>query len=158
MVSILFESNAHLSLLKNIQKLNKSYYIYIINVTKDNYDFDKGRVNGQILARDYIIPGIKSKNYTFVVDVHAHRGAYKEKNFIISSLNDPKSEKIGLEIIKNISGMKILKYIPATDGHPTSPNHVSIPMLKNGTSTIIYETYLNESENTTNYFMEKFYK
>ncbi|MBZ9570310.1 hypothetical protein KQY27_01965 [Methanobrevibacter sp. TMH8] len=154
------ESNAHLSLIKNIQKdnkkLNKSYYIYVINVTKDRDDFDKGRMNGQLLAKDYVVPDIKNKNYTFVMDIHAHRNVYKEKNFIISPLNNPKSEKIGLKIIKNITGMKILRYIPAIDGHPTSPDYVSIPILKNGTSTIIYETYLNESENTTNFFMENF--
>lgn len=154
------EANSHLSLLKTIQKndkmFNKSYQIYIINVTKDKDNFDKGRVNGQLLARDYVVQDIKNKNYTFVVDIHSHRDVYREKNFIISPLDNLKSKKIGLEIIKNIKGMEILNYTPADDGHPTSPDYVSIPILNNGTPTIIYETYLNESENTTDYFMKNF--
>lgn len=154
------ESNSHQSLLKimknNEKKLNKSYYIYIINVTKDKDNFDNGRVNGQLLARDYVVPDIKNKNYTFVVDVHSNRDVYKQKNFIIAPLNNLKSQKIGLEIIKNIEGVKILNYIPADDGHPTSPDYVSIPILKNGTPIIIYETSLNEPENTTDDFMKNF--
>jgi len=154
------ESNSHISLLNyirnNSEMLNKSYYIYIINVTKDKNDFDKGRVNGQLLAKNYVVPDINKKNYNFVVDIHSHRGVYSEKNFIIAPLNDPLSEEIGINIIKNIEGLEILKYIPADDESPTSPDYVSIPILKNGTHTIIYETYLNESETTTNTFIEKF--
>lgn len=178
------ESNSHLSLLNNIRKnnnsnnnnknnknnnfdddnitsdknkkLNKTYYIYIVNVTKDKSDFDKGHINGQLLARDYVVPDIKNKNYTFVVDVHSNRDVYKQKNFIIAPLNNLKSQKIGLEIIKNIEGVKILNYIPADDGHPTSPDYVSIPILKNGAPIIIYETSLNEPENTTDDFMKNF--
>ncbi|MGL6299082.1 MAG: hypothetical protein ACRC1M_07945 [Methanobacteriaceae archaeon] len=154
------ESNSHNSLLKHLRQysnsLNSSYYVYIINVTKDQDDFDKGRMNGQLLAKEYAVPDITSKNYTFSVDFHAHRGVYEEKNFIIAPLNDIKSAKIGKEIIKNITGMKILNFTPATDGKPTSPDYVSIPILKNGTPSLIYETYINESETVTDNFMSKF--
>ena len=154
------ESNSHISLLSylrnNSKNLNKSYYIYIINVTKDKDDFDKGRMNGQLLGRDYVVPDINSKNYTFVVDIHSHRDAYIESNFIISPLNDLESKKIGSSIIKSIEDMKILKYIPADDGHPTSPEYISIPILKNGTPNIIYETSLNEEKNVTDYFIKNF--
>ena len=156
------ESNSHKSLINTIRNndknLNKSYYIYKINVTKDKNDFSKGRMNGQLLAKEYVVEDIKNKSYDFVVDVHSHRGVYVEKNFIISPLNDSNSTKIALNIIENIENMKFLKYIPADDGDPTSPEYVSIPILKNGTPTIIYETYLNESETITNNFMEQFIK
>ena len=156
------ESNSHISLLNTIRNndknLNKYYYIYIINVTKDKNDFSKGRMNGQLLAKDYVVPDIKNRNYTFVVDIHSHQGVYVEKNFIIAPLNDPRSTEIGLNIIEDIEEIKLLKYIPADDGEPTSPEYVSIPILKNGTSNIIYETFLNESEATTNTFMKKFIK
>ena len=156
------ESNSHISLLNTIRNndknLNKSYYIYRINVTKDKGDFSKGRMNGQLLAKNYVVEDIKNKNYDFVVDIHSHRGVYVEKNFVISPLNDPKSSEIALNIIEDIEDMKLLKYIPADDGDPTSPEYVSIPILKNGTPTIIYETFLNESTATTNNFMEKFIK
>jgi hypothetical protein len=154
------ESNSHKALLdyirKNDKNLNKQYYIYIINVTKDKNDFDKGRLNGQILAKEYAVPDIINKNYSFVVDVHSNRGVYEEKNFIISPLNDLKSYEIGSKIIKNITDIKNLKFIPAIDSKPTSPDFISIPILKNGTPTIIYEACLNDSINVTNNNIEQF--
>lgn len=154
------EFKSHDSLLKHLKKysnsLNYSYYVYVVNVTKDSDDFDKGRMNGQILAREYIVPDIINKNYTLAIDFHAHRGVYVENNFIIAPLNDEKSKELGRDIIKNISGMKILEFMPANDGHPTSPDFVSIPILNNGTLSLIYETYINESDDLTDKFMSEF--
>lgn len=154
------EFKSHDSLLKHIKSysksLNNSYYVYIIDVTKDADDFDKGRLNGQILAREYVVPDIVKKKYSLSIDFHGHRGVYSENNFIIAPLNDKRSTIIGENIIGNINGMKILKYVPESDGRPTSPNYVSIPILKNGTPSLIYETYINESDSTTDNFMSKF--
>ncbi len=154
------EYQCHNSLLKNLKKysnsLNNSYYVYTINVTKDSSNFDKGRINGQILARDYVVPDINNKKYNFVVDFHGNRGVYEKYNFIIAPLNDKESEKIGQKIIKNIPGMSMLKFVPANDGHPTSPDFVSIPILKNGTPNLIYETYINESTNLTDKYTSEF--
>ncbi|MCL2115063.1 MAG: hypothetical protein FWH29_02450 [Methanobrevibacter sp.] len=154
------EFKSHNSVLKYLKEysssLNNSYYVYVIEVTKDKDDFDKGRINGQILARDYVVPDIISKNYSLAIDFHAHRGVYAENNFIIAPLNDEISKMIGMEIIKNISGMKILNFVAADDDHPTSPDYISIPILKNGTPSLIYETYINESENVTDRFVLEF--
>lgn len=154
------ESNSHealLNLIRNKSKsLNHSYYIYIINVTKDKNDFDKGRLNGQLLSRENVVPYIISNNYTFVVDVHSHRSVYPEDNFILSPLNDKKSKEIGYKIIKGIKGMRILNFEPATDNSPSSPDYVTIPIIKNGTSSIIYETSLNESTNVTYNYLSQF--
>lgn len=154
------EFKSHNSLLKylreNSSSLNNSYYVYVVNVTKDKNDFDKGRMNGQLLARDYVVPDIISKNYSLSIDFHGNRGVYTENNFIIVPLNDNESKIIGNEIIKNISGMKILNFVAAEDGHPTSPDYVSIPILKNGTPSLIYENYLNESDAVTNKLLSEF--
>jgi hypothetical protein len=154
------ESNSHnalLNLIKNKSKsLNHCYYIYIINVTKDKNDFDKGRLNGQILAKYFVVPDIIESNYTFVVDIHSHRSDYIEDNFIVSPINDKKSEEIGYNIIKGIKGMHILKFEPATDNSPSSPEYVTIPIIKNGTPSIIYETLINEPTNTTYSYLSQF--
>ncbi|WP_066970937.1 hypothetical protein [Methanobrevibacter filiformis] len=153
------ENNSHravANILKNKNKsLNNCYYIYRINVTKDLNDFDKSRLNGQELAKN-VVPDINIKNYDLVVDFHAHRGVYEDYNFIIAPLNDKKSKSIGLAIIQNISEIGILKFVPATDGHPSSPDDVTIPIINNGTSALIYETYLNESTNKTVSLVNKF--
>ena len=154
------ESNSHMALINLIQNksesLNHSYYIYIINVTKDKNDFDKGRLNGQLLARDYVVPHIIKSNYTLVVDIHSHRKDYIEDNFIISPINDEKSAMIGNKIIKEITGMHILKFIPATDNSPSSPDYVTIPIIKNGTPSLIYETLLKEPNNITYSYLSQF--
>lgn len=156
------ESNSHEAMLnlirskKNDTSLHNAYYIYIINVTEDRDDFAKGRMNGQLLGEKYVVPHVNQQNYSFVVDIHSHRDVYVEYNFIIAPLNDPESVHIGLEIINNITNMSLLKFVPESDGQPTSPDFISIPILKNGTPTLIYETYLNETSDTTLRFLTEF--
>lgn len=154
------EYKAHDSILKYLKEysssLNSSYYVYVVDVGKDADNFDKSRVNGQILARYYVVPDIVSKDYDFCVDIHGHRNAYSQENFIIAPLNDAQSVFLGREIIKDISGMGILDFLPADDGHPTSPDYVSIPILKNGTPSLIYETSIYQSNDIVDNFMLEF--
>ena len=154
------EYKAHESILKYLKEhsksLNSSYYVYVVNVTKDKDDFDKSRINGQILARDYVVPDIVNKDYDFSIDIHGNREVYSQNNFIIAPLNDKQSIIIGKEIIKNIYGMGILNFTPADDGHPTSPNYVSIPILKNGTPSLIYETSIYQPDKIIDKFMLEF--
>lgn len=155
-----FEYKSHNSFIKYLKKynnsLNNSYYVYIVNVTKDKDDFDNSRMNGQLLAQKFVVPDINSKNYSFCVDIHGHRDQYVLNNSIVSPLNDEESLKIAKEITSKTTGIGILNYVPATDGHPTSPNYVSIPILKNGTPTIIYETSIYQSQDIIDKYMEEF--
>ena len=102
------------------------------------------------------MPDINSKNYTFCVDVHGHRDQYVLNNAIVAPLNDEESTRIGKEIIRKTPSVGILNYVPASDGHPTSPDYVSIPILKNGTPTIIYETSIYQSQDIIDKYMEEF--
>lgn len=155
-----FEFKSHNSFLKYLKKynnsLNNSYYLYIVNVTQDKDNFDKSRMNGQLVAQKFAVPDINSKNYSFCVDVHGHKAQYVLNNAIVTPLNDEESLKIGKEISKKTTGVGILNYVPATDGHPTSPNYISIPILENGTPTIIYETSIYQSQDIINKYMEEF--
>lgn len=154
------ENKAHDSILKHLEEysnsLNNSYYIYSVRVSEDKDDFDNGRVNGQILAKDYVVSDIVSKDYDLVIDIHGNRGVYSENNFLIAPLNDNKSAIIGEEIISDITGMSILNFVPADDGHPTSPDHVSIPILNNGTPSLIYETNIYQSDKLIDNLMSEF--
>ncbi len=155
-----FEFKSHNSFLKYLKKynssLNNSYYLYIVDVTQDKDDFDKSRMNGQLLAQKFAVPDINSESYSFCVDVHGHRDQYVLNNFIIAPLNDGESTRIGKEIAGKTTGVGILNYVPASDGHPTSPNYISIPILKNGTPTIIYETSIYQSQDIIDKYMEEF--
>ena len=56
------ESNAHdaiyNSLLNSSDYLNYSYYVYRINVTGESDNFEESRMNGQLLAQDFVVDDI----------------------------------------------------------------------------------------------------
>jgi len=154
-----FEFKSHDSFLKYLKtynnSLNNSYYVYIVDVTKDRDDFDKSRMNGQLIAQKFAVPDITRGNYSFCVDIHGHRAQYVLNNCIVAPLNDGESLAIGKEIIKT-TGVGILNYAPASDGLPTSPQYVSIPILNSGIPIIIYETSIYQSQDIIDKYMEEF--
>jgi hypothetical protein len=136
------------SLIAKSSSLNYCYYIYKIDVTGNPDNYDIGRMNGQLLANEFIVPDAVSKEYDLVVDIHSNQGtnggSYEETNFIFAPLNDSASKNWADEIIANIP--PLVYYYPKAQ---TSPEYVTIPIMESGTPTIIYETYMYESINTT---------
>ena len=71
------ESKVHKALFDTVVAKNSSldycYYIYKINVT--NYDTDdEGRMDGQLLAQEFVAPHIINNDYALFVDVHSNKG------------------------------------------------------------------------------------
>ncbi|KZX12832.1 pseudomurein-binding repeat-containing protein [Methanobrevibacter curvatus] len=148
------ESYVHSSLYNTIvsksTNLKYSYYIYKINVTKDASDYDKGRMNGQLLAQEFVLPHILTQNYNIVIDIHSNRGtlnggSYNKTNFIFAPLNHSASKKIAEDIIKQIP--KLVYYYPSSQ---TSTPYLTNTLVNGGINTIIYETYMYEDSATTN--------
>jgi hypothetical protein len=142
------------SLIAKSDSLNHCYYIYKITVTDNPDSYDIGRLNGQLLAQEFVVPDATSRGYNLVVDVHSNQGtkggSYKETNFIFAPLNDPRSKVIAEEIIAKIP--PLVYYYPESQ---TSPNYVTVPIMKSGTPTIIYETYMYESIELTQDYINK---
>ncbi len=138
------ESRAHNATMANIREnsesLKKCYYLYYINVTNYTYDYSIGRTNGQKLAYKYIVPEINKNNYSLAIDVHASNGRYTDKAFVFVPVHDSTS----LNATKNLTNnLKWLHYYSMPD--PSSPAYSTIPIIKNGTPSIIYEAYANPS-------------
>ncbi len=152
------ESTAHQTLYDSIKEKNSSlkycYYIYKINVTKNPNDDSEGRMNGQLLANEFIVPDVTKKDYNLVVDVHSNQGTnggnYKETNFIFAPNNNTKSKTIAETLISNIPGL--VYYFPESQ---TSPSFVTIPIIESGTPAIIYETYRYEPLETTQKYINE---
>jgi hypothetical protein len=151
------ESTVHNALYNTIAaktNLKYCYYIYRVNVTKNPKDFSEGRMNGQLLAREYVLPHIKSNKYNLVVDVHSNQGTvggnYEKTNFIFAPLNHSSSKIIAEIIISKISGLTY--YYPASQ---TSPPYLTNPLVQAGIPTIIYETYMYENISVTNDLINK---
>ncbi len=86
------------ALMDNEKSLKYCYYIYQVNVTKDADNYSKGRYNGQVLARDFIVPDALSEHFNLAVDVHSNVGNWAESTFIFSPVNGTRSEEIGLNL------------------------------------------------------------
>lgn len=129
-------------------KLKYRYFIYNITVTKNPYNFNVGRMSGQLLAQKYVLPHAKKAGYDLVIDIHSNGGSsvgYKKKYFVNAPLNDYKSKRIAKKLINLIPGLSY--YYPRVQ---TSPPYCANPLVRSGTKTIVYETYKPESQSTTN--------
>lgn len=153
-----WEQDAHVAAVNAIKKMDKSlkycYYIYQINVTGGmNSDYETGRMDGQVLAKQYVVPDILENNYQLVVDIHSNKGAddyYDVSRFLYVPYSDNRTEEIANELQNEISGMTF--YDPPD---PTSPYYVTIPLIKNGTPAIIYEAYEYDSPETRQELADK---
>jgi len=128
------------TLVKNSDSLNYCYYIYKVEVTKDADIYEEGRVNGQLLANEFVVSDITSLDFNLVCDIHSHsgvfEGTYAEENFIFTPLGDSESLEYCNEIIAQID--HLVYYSPYLQ---TSPIFVTIPIIESGTPAIIFETY-----------------
>ena len=135
------------ALLNHEKSLKYCYYIYQINVTGGiDTDYETGRMAGQILAGDYIIPDIEKNDYQVVVDIHSNKGSkdsYDVGWFINVPYDDQRSNQIAQELLEKISGL--VTYNPPLS---TSPYYVTIPIIKAGTPAIIYEAYEYDTPET----------
>ena len=91
-------------LIKNKKNMNYAYYVYKITLRKVTGDYSTDRMNGQLLAKKYIVPHIKKKKYNLVVDVHSTDGlVYKNTYFIhVPKNKHKKSMKYAKKTINNI--------------------------------------------------------
>jgi hypothetical protein len=138
------ESRSHKAVREAVQNNSDSlrycYYLYSINVTQNTYDFDEGRQNGQNLSYQYIVPDINQGNFSLAVDVHASNGASFDKPYVFVPIDNDNS----LAIAKNLtSSIKWLYYYELPDY--SSPYYTTIPLIRNGTPSIIFEAYAEPS-------------
>lgn len=134
------------SVISQNKSLKYSYYIYRVNVTQNADDYDKGRYNGQLLAKKYVVPDIENMSMNLVIDVHSNEanGGYEYIRFLYIPQKSEKSEKAALQIKSKANWLVI--YTPP---NPTSPAYVTIPLIKAGIPAMIYETYTYEAYNQT---------
>lgn len=153
-----WEYYSHESAVKAVKKLDKSlkysYYIYQVNVTGGaNSEYETGRMDGQLLAKEYVVPDILKNNYQLAVDIHSNKGAddnYAVSWFLYVPYHDERTDKIAQQLQDKIPGIE--SYDPP---YPTSPEYVTIPLIRNGTPAILYEAYEYDSPETSQDLAEK---
>ena len=133
------ESNAHDaiydSLLNNSDYLNYSYYVYRINVTAESDDFEESRMNGQLLAQDYVVKDALKNGYDLVIDIHASNGGYVQDPYIFAPVSN---DTVAYEAANNVTQAinYVIYYEPASY---SSPQYSTIPIEEGGIPAIVFE-------------------
>ena len=142
------ESKSHRALFETLRhesdKLNYTYYIYNTSVAGELDETSEGRIDGQLLAQEFIAPHVISGNYSFIVDVHSNKGLrgpgkYEETNFLFAPGFDDESTEILNILLDNMD--EIVYYAPE---YRTSPEYITIPIVESGVPTLVYETFSYE--------------
>ena len=133
------ESNAHDaiydSLLNNSDYLNYSYYVYRINVTAESDDFEESRMNGQLLAQDYVVKDVLKNGYDLVIDIHASNGGYVQDPYIFAPVSN---DTVAYDAANNVTQAinYVIYYEPASY---SSPQYSTIPIEEGGIPAIVFE-------------------
>ena len=153
-----WETKVHKALFDTLKSKNSSlnycYYIYKINVSNYNTE-DEGRMDGQLLAQEFVAPHIINNGYDLFVDVHSNKGTvagtYEKTNFIFAVGQDEKSEVFVKALLNELD--EIDYYFPQDQ---SSPPYITLPVEQAGTPTINYETFSYEDIGTTYELINKF--
>ncbi len=54
--------------------LSKKYVLYKVHVTRNQWNYNKGRINGQLIANKFVVPDVKRIKPKLLVDIHENRG------------------------------------------------------------------------------------
>ena len=141
------ESKSHRALFDKLtsqKDLNHCYYIYNINVNEISAETE-GRMEGQLLAQEFVRDDIIDKGYDLFMDIHSNRGTrgpggYEISNFVFAPGFDDKSTVFVDKILEDIEELSY--YAPE---YRTSPSFITEPTAEAGIATIVYECWSYES-------------
>ena len=137
------ESKSHRALFDELtsrDELKYCYYLYNINVN-DKDSETEGRLEGQLLAQEFIKDEIIDRGYDLFLDIHSNRGSngpgdYRITNFVFAPGFDERSSGFMNEIIDSMD--EIVYYAPE---FRSSPPYITEPTAKAGIPTLVYECY-----------------
>lgn len=137
------ESKSHRALFEELMAkddLKHCYFLYNINV-KDKASETEGRLEGQLLAQEFIKDEIIDRGYDLFLDIHSNRGSngpgdYQITNFVFAPGFDERSSGFMNEIIDSME--EIVYYAPE---FRSSPPYITEPTAKAGIPTLVYECY-----------------
>ena len=137
------ESKSHRALFDELTSrdgLKYCYYLYNINVN-DKDSETEGRLEGQLLAQEFIKDEIIDREYDLFLDIHSNRGSngpgdYRITNFVFAPGFDERSSGFMNEIIDSMD--EIVYYAPE---FRSSPPYITEPTAKAGIPTLVYECY-----------------
>ena len=151
------ESKSHRALFDELTSRNDlNYCYYLYNIQVDNPDSEsEGRLEGQLLAQEFIKDDIIDNGYGLFLDIHSNRGSrgpgdYEITNFVFApGFDDDSTEYVNI-IIDSID--ELVYYAPE---FRSSPPFITEPTAKAGIATIVYECYTYEPMEVTRMLASK---
>lgn len=145
------ESKSHRALFDELTSrddLKYSYYLYNIQVNDPNSE-SEGRLEGQLLAQEFIKDDIIDKEFDLFLDIHSNRGTrgpgdYEISNFVFAPGFDDDSTGFVNYIIDSVE--ELVYYAPE---FRSSPPFITEPTAKAGIPTVVYECYTYEPMEVT---------
>lgn len=145
------ESKSHRALFDSLiaqDDLKYCYYLYNIDVF-DKASETEGRLEGQLLAQEFVAPHIIDNGYDLFLDIHSNRGSngpgeYRITNFVFAPGFDENSTEYMNEILKVIPELEY--YAPE---FRSSPPYITEPTANAGIATVVYECYSYEDFSLT---------
>ena len=135
------ESQAHEALESYIREhansLNYKYYIYKVHVTENPNDFSQGRMNGQLLAQEFIVPDVNYRHFHLIVDIHSSNAFYYPEPYLFTPGSGGTSLSYAQKIV-NANNDWLAYYEPP---EYTSPKYSTQPIKDNGTPALVFEAY-----------------
>lgn len=145
------ESKSHRALFDELTSRDDLKYCYFLyNICVNNPDSEtEGRLEGQLLAQEFIRDDIIAKDYNLFLDIHSNRGSrgpgeYKITNFVFAPGFDENSTNYLDEILDSVD--ELVYYAPE---YRSSPPFITEPTANAGIPTIVYECYSYEPMNLT---------
>lgn len=154
------------SLKKQHAKLKRRFVLYFIHVTKNQNDYSKSRMNGQVLGKKYVVTDISKENPQIVTDVHETNyklSGYKYPRFIhMISNNKISSVKISKKLHQKSTTYlnRLLKLAPHIKRYDpqlgSSPAYITVPIANKGYVSYIYETEASYSKSLKQSYADKY--
>jgi len=133
------ESSAHDAIYNSIlncsDNLNYSYYIYKIDVQGETEDFEQSRMNGQLLAQEFVVKDIIDGNYDLAIDIHSSNGGYVQDPYIFAPVNNDTTANQSANNLTNVLDY-LIYYEPASY---SSPQYSTIPIDEGGVPALVFE-------------------
>jgi hypothetical protein len=121
----------------------RNYIVYKVHVNQSQDDYNMGRMNGQLLAQQFVVPDVIKMKPKLVFDIHENhyiQSGYAYPRFLYPISKDNLTRNYTKMIVQKMPFLKI--YAPP---NPTSTKYVTIPISNARIPTVIYETYAYDS-------------
>lgn len=122
------------ALLNNVEIVD-----YHVTVTDQPQDFDVGRVNGQALVAQYVIPDVKNSDYQLVIITHDHEQGYGEGYYIATPTHDSKSVTMGEAVHQLLPQFNYYPGSTTKREKSSSISQVDRPLTNAGYPVFVYE-------------------